>query len=153
MKKLQCHHRFQSVLLFAALCVGVSLRAAEWDIRSFGAKGDGVSDDTTAIVKAFSALQQDGGVLSFGNGKYVFSGLLKIKGLKNSMIDFSGATLLNREQKGSFHFDHCDNLTIRGGILTYKEMPSHQQTNDQHPLYITTGNNIRVDSVHILGSP
>ena len=154
MKMLQFRHRFQSILLLATLSIGVSLHAAEWDIRSFGAKGDGVSDDTTAIVKAFNVLQQDGGgVLSFGNGKYVFSGLLKIKGLKNSTIDFSGATLLNREQKGSFHFDHCDNLTIHGGILTYREMPSHQQTNDQHPLYITAGNNIRVDNVHILGSP
>ena len=50
MKMLQFRHRFQSVLLFAALCVSVSLHATELDIRSFGAKGDGVSDETVCLT-------------------------------------------------------------------------------------------------------
>ena len=137
----------------AVLLLSCGLMAGVLNIREFGAKGDGVTDDTRAIQAAFAELVRSGGTLEFAPGTYAFSGLLRFSKLKNVKIDLGGATLVNWEQKGSFQFSDCDNLTISGGILTYREMPEAQQTRDQHPLYITGSRNVRVENVHILGSP
>lgn len=112
---------------------------AELHVRDFGAKGDGANDDTDAIRTAFAELRKNGGTLRFGSGSFAFRGLLKIEGLRSAKVDFSGATLLNTEQNGSFQFDNCENLTVSGGVLTYREMPVRQQTSAQHPIYVTGG--------------
>lgn len=133
--------------------MAVSLLAfGDIHVRDFGAKGDGRTDDTQAVVAAFDRLKSEGGVLKFAPGKYVFKGLLKVAGLSNSVVDFSGATLLNAEQKGSFHFDKCEGLTIRGGILTYMEMPFKGNFSEEHPIYVTDSKNVRIEGVHVLGS-
>lgn len=52
---------------------------AKYDIkRDFGAAGDGVRDDTWAVVKALAATKSTGGVIYFPAGKYVLSGQLNI---------------------------------------------------------------------------
>lgn len=38
--------------------------------QMFGAKADGITDDTEAITKAYRSIQKDGGVLYFPHGKY-----------------------------------------------------------------------------------
>jgi polygalacturonase len=43
-----------------------------WDVRSFGAKGDGVTLDTAAVTAAIQAcVKQGGGTVYFGPGRYV----------------------------------------------------------------------------------
>ncbi len=143
----------KSGFIFIILLVISGLAAAELNVRSFGARGDGETDDTEAIKTAFAELKKQGGTLSFAPGRYAFRGLLKFSELKNAVVDFNGATMVNLEQKGSFHFDKCENFTVTGGVLTYQEMPARQQTSAQHPIYMTNGVNIRVENVHILGSP
>lgn len=50
-------------------------RSGEFDVRRYGAKGDGVTDDTAAINRAIDALTAAGrGVLFFPAGKYNTSG-------------------------------------------------------------------------------
>ena len=53
-------------------------RAPEIDVRSFGARGDGQSDDTAAINRAFAALPADGGSVHFPAGEYVVSSNLDL---------------------------------------------------------------------------
>lgn len=143
----------KSVMTLLAVAAAAMLAAAELHVRDFGAKGDGANDDTDAIRTAFAELRKNGGTLRFGSGSFAFRGLLKIEGLRSVKVDFSGATLLNTEQNGSFQFDNCENLTVSGGVLTYREMPVRQQTSAQHPIYVTGGRNIRIENVHVLGSP
>ena len=143
----------KSVMTLLAVAAAAMLAAAELHVRDFGAKGDGANDDTDAIRTAFAELRKNGGTLRFGSGSFAFRGLLKIEGLRSAKVDFSGATLLNTEQSGSFQFDNCENLTVSGGVLTYREMPVRQQTSAQHPIYVTGGRNIRIENVHVLGSP
>ncbi|MGH7451063.1 MAG: glycosyl hydrolase family 28-related protein, partial [bacterium] len=40
------------------------------NVKDFGAKGDGIADDTTAIQAAIDALPNDGGVVFFPSGIY-----------------------------------------------------------------------------------
>ncbi len=59
------------------------------DVKSHGAVGDGVTDDTIAIQAAFDALVTTGGVLSFSIGTYIVSSELFIAGSANTVTSFA----------------------------------------------------------------
>ncbi|HEY1685877.1 MAG TPA: glycosyl hydrolase family 28-related protein [Tepidisphaeraceae bacterium] len=62
-----------------AFFVGMSARAGELNVRDFGAKGDGVSDDTAAIQKAMdTASQQHGGRVFLPAAQYRVNGHLSV---------------------------------------------------------------------------
>ena len=46
------------------------------DVRAYGAKGDGVTDDTAAIGMAIKALPPEGGIVCIPPGKYVIASLV-----------------------------------------------------------------------------
>lgn len=49
--------------------------ARKFDVKTYGAEGDGVTDDTTAIQNALADIPSTGGVLYFPAGQYVYSGV------------------------------------------------------------------------------
>jgi len=54
-------------------------RMGQWNVRDFGAKGDGATDDTAAFQSALDAARKGGGGIVFAPaGKYLFKGNLKI---------------------------------------------------------------------------
>jgi parallel beta-helix repeat protein len=60
----------------AAVLTNAQARGA-FDVRHFGAKGDGQTDDQQAIVSAAAAaVEKGGGVVYFPPGRYVHSGIL-----------------------------------------------------------------------------
>jgi polygalacturonase len=68
--------RIQRIILCAAFLAGPALGAAtlpaSYDVRSFGAKGDGQANDTAAINEAIeSASRAGGGTVEFPPGTYV----------------------------------------------------------------------------------
>src|SRR5262245_63278733 len=68
-----------TLLLFSLLTPAPGY-ANSISVKDFGAIGDGVTDDTSAIQKAIAALPSDGGILLFPTGMYLVS----------SSLDFSG---------------------------------------------------------------
>lgn len=65
----------------------------------FGAKGDGVKDDTQAINLAFDTIKQSGGVLEFTHGKhYLVSGTaINMNGVSSKItINGNNATLIQK---------------------------------------------------------
>ena len=64
------------------LCLAASLHAAEpgvFNVRDFGAKGDGQTDDTAAFQKALDAAGAAGGGVVFApRGNYLFAGRLNV---------------------------------------------------------------------------
>jgi hypothetical protein len=59
---------------FSAVNVGGGLSGRAFDVKSYGAGGDGVTDDTGAIQSALGAIPAVGGVLYFPAGRYKYSG-------------------------------------------------------------------------------
>ncbi len=49
------------------------------DVRTFGAKGDGTTDDTEAVRKAIASVTVEGGVVYFPDGTYSLSGPLFVQ--------------------------------------------------------------------------
>ncbi|MBD2865383.1 glycosyl hydrolase family 28-related protein [Paenibacillus oceani] len=94
------------------------------DVKWFGARGDGVADDTVNIRKAIAALH-DGSSLYFPKGEYIIdSGCLVIRGLNRVSIYGDGESSWIHPNgqgptgvKSYFHttvaIDQCSNLQIR----------------------------------------
>ncbi len=61
----------QKLLLFAAAATMAYCQAIA--VRDFGAKGDGVADDTAAVQRAFDAARRGAGRLSMPKGRYNIS--------------------------------------------------------------------------------
>jgi polygalacturonase len=100
-----------------------------FDVRDYGAKGDGKNDDTLQIQAAFDAIMKEGhGQLVFPEGKYIF-GPIKFTGLTDSLIRFhKGAELyllddpkqFDKYNGGEGHpkwidGSHCNGLVVEGG--------------------------------------
>lgn len=51
---------------------------ASYDVRTYGALGDGVADDTAAIQSAMDAAAQTGGIVSLPPGQYLVRGSLSV---------------------------------------------------------------------------
>jgi polygalacturonase len=63
------HPMKRVVIIFA--CSALSLCAATFNVRDFGAKGDGHTFDTGAIQKALDACEASGGTVEFPAGTYL----------------------------------------------------------------------------------
>jgi hypothetical protein len=72
-------------LLFCILCFSCSANVPGVSVKSFGAKGNGVSDDTKAIRAAFASIATVGGTIYFPKGVYI-SDVIDIHPAKNATI-------------------------------------------------------------------
>ncbi|HJH05183.1 MAG TPA: right-handed parallel beta-helix repeat-containing protein [Victivallis vadensis] len=79
--------------LVYVLCAGAAIAAVP--IAQFGAKGDGVTDDSAAIQTAFDS----GKDLVFDRKIYVLTKPLTLKGAENVRIDFGNALLVKRNRE------------------------------------------------------
>ena len=92
-------------------------------VDDFGAVGDGVHDDTAAVVDAIEALKAigSGGTLEFSAGKTYKLGLrsdstfqIDLQEMTNVTVNGNGAMLLNTPWRASIRMQHCDGVTVRG---------------------------------------
>jgi hypothetical protein len=86
--------------LFAILLAAQAAAAASFDVRAFGAKGDGIAKDTAAIQADVDAASPNGGTVSLSPGRYL-SGTIH---LKNSVAIWlgAGATLVMSPDAADF---------------------------------------------------
>lgn len=82
-----------NVLVASNLNVGGTAPVGTVNVKDFGAKGDGVTDDTTSIQNALNSVRSSGGTVVFPPGTYKTSSVLTIFG-KNIIVIGNGATIL-----------------------------------------------------------
>lgn len=141
------------------------------DVRTFGATGDGATNDEPAIQKAVAALAAQGyGTLRFPAGNYRVTtpgdGLL-LKGLSNIAVEFqAGATLvldnLDATGKGTgsgiLVQGPASNISIRGAYIKWAHVPSSRSNGDGirfegYPSDAGTISDIRVVGAHVENAP
>lgn len=94
--------------------------AAVLNVRDWGAKGDGTTDDTTALQRALDAAGPAGGTVLVPSGRYRFTLPLGIRGHGTELVGLGGsrlvaATLLDRLiDSNNFSGLRFHGLTIEG---------------------------------------
>jgi polygalacturonase len=112
------HMRWVSTVTWVFLFLAISLQAADgskvFDVRQFGAKGDGRTLDTAAIQKALEACGRAGGAtVKFSPGIYL-SQPITIR-TKTTMLLEAGATLLASPTQSDFLKGGGDWLKAKSG--------------------------------------
>jgi len=95
------------------LCLGLPLCAATFNVRDFGATGDGTTFDTKAIQKALDACKEAGGTVEFPAGTYL-SQPLTLRSKTTVQLD-AGAILQASTNQMDFMKTPGDWLKVKGG--------------------------------------
>ncbi|MGZ4961598.1 MAG: glycosyl hydrolase family 28-related protein, partial [Limisphaerales bacterium] len=140
-----------AILIFSAPFFAASeerAAAQRFDVRDFGAVGDGLVDDQPAINKAVAAVAQNkGGILFFPHGTYRCArqkGMqngIEFAGISNVTILFdAGAVLLMdnlNPQSGAGDFGHgvvfrgpCHDITLTNVAVKWAQKPSGRSMGD-----------------------
>lgn len=128
-----------NTLFMAALilmCLGVlPLAAAEFHVRNFGAKGDGVTDDGPAIRKAVSAAIEaaPGAKVVFQAKRYRLAKAdmayhIALEGVKGLTLEGNGAELISNPWNNIVKLADCEDVTVRGFVLDCDPLPFTQGT-------------------------
>lgn len=98
-------------------------------VKDFGAKGDGIKNDSSAIKKAITVLRRSprGTTLVFENDKtyYISSGeyAIDLKDLEQVAIQGNNCTILVKPIMSLCRIDNCKDLEINGINFDYKTRP------------------------------
>lgn len=130
------------------------------NIVSYGAKGDGTTDNTTALQNAINA----GNAVMIPEGTFNFSGTLTLKkdsilvGVgKKSILRYSGTDVAMRESVGSYQGGY-DNLKLMNFTLTTSnysqtgiELTNNYQVTISGVYVDGAGGGFRTAGIHIIG--
>ena len=106
-------------ILFFAACIMLSAR--EFNVRDFGAKGDGKADDTTAVQAAADAAvkagsnQYDRRSIYFPPGTYLLKGTIRLRNISLRGED----AVITQTDDNALSFDYADFWYVRVTGLTF----------------------------------
>jgi hypothetical protein len=122
-------------------------------VKDFGAVGDGVADDRTAIQSALNAAAVNGGVVLFPPGNYKVTATATINGnishfglieKDNISIIGYGATITSTATASTylFNFDGCRNISVEGLTIAgqFSRTGSTINTTSIGAFYFTSSN-------------
>lgn len=130
-----------------------------FNVRDYGAVGNGVHNDTAAILEAAGYLYANGGVLFFPPGTYLFSANITIP--QNTVVMGSGTLkaapigawsgspyygITNENAEASVITD--ENLSILGITIDYTDLPAADGT--RHCIYLRKVRKVKIAGVTIL---
>ena len=106
------------------------------DVRTFGAKGNGATNDTAAIQKAINSLPSTGGTVVIPSGVYGIDAVTSLKLRSNVTIQMSPSTILGVIPNAAAHYEvlhigGVSNVNINGGVL-YGDRLTHKGTTGEH---------------------
>jgi hypothetical protein len=101
------------------------------DVRAFGAKGDGVTDDTAAIQRAVTAMTAGDSLLIPAGFTFLVTANITKSSVDDLCFVAEGATIYTTDMSltGVFTFTACDRLTWRGGYFLGTEDNTYFQAN------------------------
>lgn len=92
------------------------------NVKTFGAKGDGVADDTAAVQKAINSIPSSGGKVFIPAGTYMIEALQSIRLQSNVTLLMEKRAVLkaipNRaERYAVLTIENVSNVTVIGGVI------------------------------------
>lgn len=117
-------------------------------ISDFGAYPNDGIDDTTAIIKALTALKQTGaGTLLFEAGTYTHSDILRIENMTNFDIKGQNTRLVaSNSARSSVIFKECSNFSFSGFQLLSPKYKSRRQEFEATGLSVLHSENFTISN-------
>ena len=106
------------------------------DVRTFGAKGNGATNDTAAIQKAINSLPSTGGTVVIPPGTYGIDAVTTLKLRSNVTLQMSPTTILGVIPNAAAHYEvlhigGISNVNVNGGVL-WGDRLTHKATSGEH---------------------
>ena len=106
------------------------------DVRTFGAKGNGATNDTAAIQKAINSLPSTGGTVVIPTGVYGIDAVTSLKLRSNVTIQMTPSTVLGVIPNAAAHYEvlhigGVSNVNINSGVL-WGDRLTHKGTTGEH---------------------
>ncbi len=114
MKSLK-NHQFVTVFILFIFFTTISAKAEEFNVKDFGALGDGKTIETISIQKAIDACTKHGGVVVFPSGNYV-SGTIYLKDNVTLHLQ-KGATILGSTDLADYPENLPGYTFFRKGVI------------------------------------
>lgn len=127
------------------------------NVRDYGAKGDGVTDDSQAIIEAISALDINGSILEFPSGVYLHGDGVTT-GLSYESETLNGQLIPLRTQSADvgrdirFLFNSFKNLTIIGNNSTIVSNELNGETRNNAIFHFQNCENLKVYDIKLDGN-
>jgi polygalacturonase len=131
------------------------VKAAQVSVKTYGAKGDGVTDDTTAIQNAINAAASlGGGTVSIPDGTYLVNPDTKIKLKSNMRLSLSSNAVLKTKAASTSTFYtisalNLSNIEITGGKIIGNRNLYSGTSNAGHGIRIVNSTNVRIADVTV----
>lgn len=120
-------------------------------VTTFGAKGDGITDDTAAIQKALDSLNNTGGVVHLPAGRYLISAELNVP--KSTTLLGEGARWENSAtgliiaSNGFSAVRLSSYSTVKGLLLSYPNNVDVEHPQPYPPSILLAGCNLSVENI------
>ena len=126
--------------------------SGDWsrDVRSFGAVGDGRTDDTAALTRALAALPS-GGTLTFPAGKVFPHADVLIVTASGATLSGGGTLLATAEGTSALQL-MADAVRVSGLTLAVASTTHRWSAPDQHRLFLGPQSGLAIDGVVVTGS-
>lgn len=116
--------------------IGKAEAATTVDVKTFGAKGNGVTNDTAAIQKAINSLPSTGGVVVIPPGTYGIDAVTSLKLKSNITLQMSPTTILGvipnaAAQYTVLNIGGVSNVNVNSGVL-WGDRLTHKGTTGEH---------------------
>jgi hypothetical protein len=143
------------ILLFLAFSLLLSRADSLISVKDFGAKGDGISDDTPAVKKAIESAPENG-IIYFPPGKYRIKETLELKhktllgnpnGAWNADADALPVLIIDHLEGPAIHA--YDAASINGLCFQYEHKPTVPQL--FAPTILLSGVGINISNIKIHG--
>jgi parallel beta-helix repeat protein len=141
-----------AISLFAACAAPTSPTV---NVRSFGATGDGVTDDTAAIQAAFDSLP-NGGTIEIPDGTYLINASGEVGGLRphsHQHIQLSAGAILQVAPTDAGNYevlqiDFVDDVSVTGGTFI-GDRASHLGTTGEwgHGITVRSSTNVTLEGI------
>ena len=117
----------------------------EW----FGAVGDGMTDDTQAVLSMFNLGSNYIYTVKYGKVYFVSntSDYLELSNISNVRIDNFKFVFKNLTNKGGIRFSSCNNVHIKNISITFANTPTVRDS--KYGLYFSSTNNVVANNISV----